>query len=80
METTLSTLEEMAANLMALELRAERSQATLFAQDAEGWDELMTLFKSDSYHTLPPELMASSELVTQGSRITVLRLIEGGLS
>jgi hypothetical protein len=82
METALSTLEEIAANLMALELRADRTQAKLYAQDAAGWDELMPTSRRNDVDYFPAQTFAP-ELIVQmppRSKITVLRLIKGGLS
>jgi hypothetical protein len=82
METALSTLEEIAANLMALELRADKTQAKLFALDDAGWEELMPRSRAEAPDYFPAQTFAPDLLVQMPprSKITVLRLIKGGLS
>ncbi|WP_341521562.1 hypothetical protein AABC73_26520 [Pseudomonas sp. G.S.17] len=78
----MSTLEEIAANLMALELRADQTQAKLFALDDAGWEELMPRSRAEAPDYFPAQTFAPDLLVQMPprSKITVLRLIKGGLS
>ncbi|HEX8591695.1 MAG TPA: hypothetical protein VF682_00180 [Pseudomonas sp.] len=80
MESALSTLEEIAANLMARELMADRNQSRLFALDAAGWDELMPASRMDEPDYFPAQTLAPELLIAPRSKITVLHLIKGGLS
>jgi hypothetical protein len=81
MESVVSTLEELAANLKALELRAATTQAHLFALDDAGWDELMPTAKKPDHRNDPPEpRLASVPIRAPLTRFTVLRLINGGLA
>jgi hypothetical protein len=76
MESTLSTLAELAANLLKLERRAETTLLDTAAQDAMGWEELMPFTQtSEALNTVVTTCAA-----TPRSRVTVLRLIEGGLA
>lgn len=80
MEPALSTLSEIAANLMKRERMTEGSGAETAAQDAMGWEQLMTLSKEKDVHKWQAAL---TELVNNAPgkrRVTVLRVIEGGLS
>jgi hypothetical protein len=80
MEPTLSTLSEIAANLLKRERVTRVSAEEVAAQDSAGWDELMT----DARHTDIHQWQASlSQHIAdnQGQRrVTVLRVIEGGMS
>lgn len=80
MESALSTLEEIAANLMALELRADRTQSKLYAQDAAGWEELMPISRRNEADYFPAQTFATEQVMPSRSKITVLRLIKGGLA
>jgi hypothetical protein len=75
MESILSTLSEIAANLMKRERGNQVVTPDLVLQDSLGWDELM-----------PRNAMAGGgaqvvgNLSTGASHLTVLRLIQGGLA
>jgi len=72
----LSTLAELAANLLKLERRAETSLLDTAAQDAMGWEELMPFARM----TEPLSSPVTALVVPTRSRVTVLRVIEGGLA
>jgi hypothetical protein len=72
MESTLSTLAELAANLRKLERRAETTLLDTAAHDATGWEQLMPLGQST-------KCMTALDIAPR-SRITVLRVIEGDLA
>lgn len=76
MESTLSTLAELAANLLKLERRAETSLLDTAAHDAMGWEELMPFART----TEPLSSPVTALVVPPRSRVTVLRVIEGGLA
>lgn len=72
MESTLSTLAELAANLLKLERRAETAVIDTATHDAMGWEELMPFARTNAAMSQP--------VITPRSRVTVLRVIEGGLA
>jgi hypothetical protein len=72
MESTLSTLAELAANLRKLERRAETTLLDTAAHDAMGWEELMPLGQTSECRTAID--------IAPRSRVTVLRVIEGDLA
>jgi hypothetical protein len=76
MESTLSTLAELAANLLKLERRLDVMVTDTATHDAKGWDELMPFFAVAETTGQPTAALA----VLPRSRVTVLRLIEGGLA
>jgi hypothetical protein len=78
MESTLSTLAELAANLLKLERRVETPSLDTAAHDAMGWDELMPF--PQQAESLSPPVAALANAIPTRSRVTVLRLIDGGLA
>lgn len=76
MESTLSTLAEIAANLLKLERRAETAVIDTATHDAMGWDELMPFARTNESLSQPFAALG----VPTRSRVTVLRLVEGGLA
>ncbi|WP_139214087.1 hypothetical protein [Pseudomonas sp. NFACC02] len=76
----MSTLSEIAANLLKRERVTRVSPEEVAAQDSAGWDELMTDARHSDIHQWQASL--SQHLADrQGQRhVTVLRVIEGGLS
>jgi hypothetical protein len=80
MEPALSTLSEIAANLLKRERMAEGSNAGTTAQQAVGLEQLMALSREKDVHKWQEAL---SQLIADSPgkrRVTVLRVIEGGLS
>ena len=80
MEPTLSTLSEIAANLLKRERMAEGSGVEVATQDAMGWERLMALSREKDVHAWQAAL---NEMISQTPgprRVTVLRVIEGGLA
>jgi hypothetical protein len=76
----LSTLSEIAANLLKRERMAEGSNAVTTAQQAVGLEQLMALSREKDVHKWQEAL---SQLIADNPgkrRVTVLRVIEGGLS
>lgn len=72
----MSTLAELAANLLKLERRAETTLLDTAAHDAMGWDELMPFTRTtESVNTSVTSLAGAPR-----NRVTVLRVIEGGLA
>jgi hypothetical protein len=80
MEPALSTLAEIAANLLKLERRAAAPEPDRLTLDSLGWDALMPLSAVTDApgDTLPAVIHANAG--AHKSRITVLRLIDGGLA
>ncbi|MDD1965858.1 hypothetical protein NPS29_11050 [Pseudomonas putida] len=76
----MSTLSEIAANLLKRERMAEGSNAVTTAQQAVGLEQLMALSREKDVHKWQEAL---SQLIADNPgkrRVTVLRVIEGGLS
>lgn len=76
----MSTLSEIAANLLKRERMIEATSAVAAAQGTMGWEQLLALSKEKDVHRWQAAL---SELIsnTPGKRrVTVLRVIKGGLS
>lgn len=80
MEPALSTLSEIAANLLKRERMSEGSSAQVAAQDAMGWEQLMTLSREKDVHKWQAALNDLISKTPGKRRVTVLRVIEGGLS
>jgi hypothetical protein len=80
MEPTLSTLSEIAANLLKRERLNESVGAGIAAQEAMGWEQLMTLSREKDVHKWQAALNQLIENNPGKRRVTVLRVIEGGLS
>ncbi|MFJ5296515.1 hypothetical protein ACIQAL_08320 [Pseudomonas sp. NPDC088368] len=80
MEPALSTLSEIAANLLKRERMTEGSSAKGVAQDAMGWEQLMALSKEKDVHKWQAALNEMISHTPGKRRVTVLRVIEGGLS
>jgi hypothetical protein len=74
MESTLSTLSEIAANLMKRERGNEVVTLGIAELDAQGWDELM------GFSALRGQPQMLENLAPSASHMTVLRLIQGGLA
>jgi hypothetical protein len=82
MEPALSTLSEIAANLLKRERMAEggSTSAGTIAQQAVGLEQLMALSREKDVHKWQEAL---SQLIADNPgkrRVTVLRVIEGGLA
>ncbi|MFJ3521167.1 hypothetical protein ACIPO9_01680 [Pseudomonas sp. NPDC090203] len=76
----MSTLSEIAANLLKRERMAEGSNAVTTAQQAVGLEQLMALSREKDVHKWQEAL---SQLIADNPgkrRVTVLRVIDGGLS
>jgi len=80
MEPALSTLSEIAANLLKRERLNESVGAGIAAQEAMGWEQLMTLSREKDVHKWQAALNQLIENNPGKRRVTVLRVIEGGLS
>lgn len=80
MEPTLSTLSEIAANLLKRERVTRVSPEEVAAQDSAGWDELMTDARHDDIHQWQAALSQHMADNQGPRRMTVLRVIEGGMS
>ncbi|WP_296260370.1 MULTISPECIES: hypothetical protein [unclassified Pseudomonas] len=76
----MSTLSEIAANLMKRERMAELSSAQLMAQDEMGWEQLMTLSRERDVHKWQAALTELISHTPVKRRVTVLRVIKGGMS
>lgn len=76
MEPTLSTLAEIAANLLKLERRVGSTLSDTAAQDAKAWEELMPF--GPAPHLLGQPVLAHAP-ISPRPRVTVLRLLGGGL-
>jgi hypothetical protein len=80
MESTLSTLSEIAANLLKRERVTRVSAEEVAAQDSAGWDALMTDARHGDIHQWQASLSQHIADNHGQRRVTVLRVIEGGLS
>lgn len=80
MEPALSTLSEIAANLLKRERMTASSSEETTAQDAMGWEQLMTLSKEKDVHKWQAALNELISNAPEKRRVTVLRVIKGGLS
>ncbi|MFK3973706.1 hypothetical protein ACI2KS_23615 [Pseudomonas sp. NPDC087358] len=76
----MSTLSEIAANLLKRERLNESVGAGIAAQEAMGWEQLMTLSRERDVHKWQAALNQLIENNPGKRRVTVLRVIEGGLS
>ncbi|HXR01424.1 MAG TPA: hypothetical protein VN798_13630 [Pseudomonas sp.] len=76
----MSTLSEIAANLLKRERLNESVGAGIAAQEAMGWEQLMTLSREKDVHKWQAALNQLIENNPGKRRVTVLRVIEGGLS
>ncbi|RAU43404.1 hypothetical protein DBY65_023210 [Pseudomonas sp. RIT412] len=76
----MSTLSEIAANLMKRERMAEAANESRVASQGMGWQALMALSQEKDIHRWQAAL---NQMIAQNpgkQRVTVLRVIEGGLS
>ncbi len=80
MESTLSTLSEIAANLLKRERVTRVSPEEVAAQDSVGWDALMTDARLGDIHQWQASLSQHIADNPGQRRVTVLRVIEGGMS
>jgi hypothetical protein len=78
MEPILSTLSEIAANLLKRERLNEGTGVA--APEAMGWEQLMTLSREKDVHKWQTALNQLIENNPGQRRVTVLRIIQGGLS
>ena len=80
MEPALSTLAEIAANLLKLERRAAAPEPDRLTLDSLGWDALMPLSAVTALPGDTTPMLGQENVEASRSRITVLRLINGGLA
>ncbi|MFJ3487336.1 hypothetical protein ACIPL1_28525 [Pseudomonas sp. NPDC090202] len=75
----MSTLSEIAANLLKRERMTEEANAKAAVQHPMGWEQLMALSKEKDIEKWQATL---SDMIAHntGKRVTVMRVIEGGLS
>lgn len=80
LEPVVSTLSEIAANLLKRERMAEAANESSAAPQGMGWQELLALSQEKDIHKWQAAL---NELIADNPgkrRVTVLRVIEGGLA
>ena len=75
----MSTLSEIAANLLKREPIAESASATVGTQ-AAGWEQLMEIAKETDVHKWQAALNRHIANNPGKRRVTMLRVIKGGLS
>ena len=79
MEPIVSTLSEIAANLLKRERNAESTSASVETQ-VSGWEQLMAIAKETDVHKWQAALNRHIANNPGKRRVTMLRVIEGGLS
>lgn len=80
MEPVVSTLSEIAANLLKRERITEGSSATVAAQGVMDWEQVMALSEQSNVPAWQAALNQHIADSLEKRRTTVLRVIEGGLS
>lgn len=79
MEPIVSTLSEIAANLLKRERNAESASASVETQ-VSGWEQLMAIANETDVHKWQAALNRHIANNPGKRRVTMLRVIEGGLS
>lgn len=79
MEPIVSTLSEIAANLLKRERNAESASASVDTQ-LSGWEQLMAIASETDVHKWQAALNRHIANNPGKRRVTMLRVIEGGLS
>jgi hypothetical protein len=79
MEPVVSTLSEIAANLLKRERMAESTGAGVETQ-ASGWEQLMAIAKESDIHKWQAALNQHIADNPGKRRVTMLRVIEGGMA
>lgn len=80
MEPALSTLTEIAANLLKRERLTDGSSVEVSRQGVMGWEQLMALSQEKDVHKWQAALNELISKTPGKRRVTVLRVIQGGLS
>ncbi len=80
MEPALSTLSEIAANLLKRQRMTEGSSADVVPQSTMDWEQLIALSKESDVGKWQAALSQHIATRTGKRRVTVLRVIQGGLS
>lgn len=80
LEPVLSTLSEIAANLLKRERMTESASAEGGTQFTSGWDELMALANEKDVHKWQAALSQHIANSPGKRRVTMLRVIKGGLA
>ena len=76
----MSTLSEIAANLLKREHMTQAANESMVSQEGMGWQQLLALSQEKDIHKWQASL---NDLIANNPgtrRVTVLRVIEGGLA
>lgn len=76
----MSTLSEIAANLLKRERMTQAANESMAAPQGMGWQDLLALSQEKDIHKWQSALNDLIDRNPGARRVTVLRVIEGGLS